>query len=346
MHRLSEKRKQWLARHARRSIQHRLRRRRRTHTAANNSGRAEAIRLTIPETLTFEDNYAESVAFFDALRSAAEQRNAALTIDFTELRDIGPAAALVLATELECWRMSQLRRIRVVDIDKWDPFIRYLLNTLGLFALVNVANPPQPLADEHQRHFIQFQSHHLADGNHARKLRNELERITGEIPRWQDLYRALSEAMTNVRQHAYPREKGYERGDRKNRWWMSGAYNASDRMLTCVFYDRGVGIPATVEKTYGAPAIRELLQRFRWVESDQALIAAAMELGRTRTRLPHQGRGLADVEAFISRAGTGNLRILSRRGQYIYSGRRGKAKSLPLESPLRGTLIEWSIRLR
>lgn len=307
--------------------------------------REQTVHLTIPKTLSFENNHQETVSFFDSLRGLTEDRAVRLTIDFTQLRNIGAAAALVLAAELECWRMNQLRRIRIVDIHDWDPFILHLLTTLGLFSLVRVSNPPPPPLKIPQFHFIRFQSHHLADGDLALPLRAALEQITGEIPRWKDLYRGLSEAMTNVRQHAYPETHGFIPDDPKNRWWMSGAYDADDKLLTCVFYDRGVGIPATVANTFGARAIQSLLERAGWSESDEALIMAAMELGRTRSRAPHKGRGLADVESYVKQSQSGMLRILSRGGQYIYSSDTGAANPSPLVSPIRGTLIEWSIRL-
>ncbi len=130
---------------------------------------------------------------------------------------------------------------------------------------------------------------------------------------------------------------------RIQKWWMFGAYDASRKLLTCSFFDRGVGIPATLPLKYPWEKIRRVLSGLGLPETDASLIAAATVMGRTSTGAGHQGRGLADVMAFVERSDGGRVRILSRRGRYLYDGGRKRPSLLP--SPIGGTLIEWEIVL-
>ena len=334
MRRLTEKQKRWLARHAELSHRRSLRRRRRVLGAR---GVKRVHFLRVPEQLSLEYNYEETLAFFNELRYLSGIPRAGLKIDFTTLQDIGPAAALVLAAELHCWKLSALKTVRVLDIHRWNQNVRFLLDEMGLFDLVQVINPPPSLGQPPLR-FIRFKSGKAADGELAKKLRIDLEKITGEIPGWSDLYRGLAEAMTNVRQHAY--EGGS--GGNLERWWMFGAYHKPTKLLTCAFFDRGVGIPATLPRTH-TERVAGLLERLGLPNNDASMIAAAMELGRTRTGFQHQGRGLADVQKFVEHSENGALRILSGGGKYTYQGNEKATSSLP--SPIGGTLIEWTVTL-
>ncbi len=343
MRRLSEKHKRWLVWYAERSERRRLRRHK--HLPTRRIPRQVHL-LSLPAVLSFERNYHEAIRFFNKLRQAAERR-VLLRIDFTTLREVGPAAMLVLAAELDCWRLGQKHRIRVLDIANWDQHIRSILDEMGLFDLVKVSNPPPPVgATRFPLRFIQFKSGDVADGNLARDLRTDLEAVTGKIPGWQHLYRGLSEAMTNVRQHAYPpgNHKNTKYG-KVQKWWMCGAYDSDARVLTCSFFDRGVGIPKTLPRTHGWEKIRSVLSTLSLMKKDDAsLIAAATVMGRTRTGAKHQGRGLADVMEFVRKSQGGKLRILSRRGRYIYEKEGHKTSPLPLS--IGGTLIEWEITLQ
>ena len=123
---------------------------------------------------------------------------------------------------------------------------------------------------------------------------------------------------------------------------MFGAYHSPSKLLTCAFFDRGVGIPATLPKTHGE-RFSGLLESLGLPNNDASLIAAAMELGRTRTGFGYQGRGLTDVQKFVEHFENGMLRILSRGGKYIYHEDETATSSLP--SSIGGTLIEWTVRL-
>lgn len=344
MRKLSEKQKRKLKRHAELSFRRKLRRKGKYRPWWN---RQKTEKIDLPENLSLQENYEETIGFFQSLRRAADDRNVRLMINFTTLQQIGPAAALVLAAELDCWRQSAEFPIRIRDVSRWNQDILRLLDQMGLFDLVKVANRPSlPEVSQSSVYFIRFKSSDLADGRFAQELRADLEEVIQGVPDWKRLYRGLTEAMTNVKHHAYPKERAQISHPENRRWWMFGAYDAQRCLLTCVLYDRGVGIPATLPLKHPMEHINSILAKLGVREStDAALIVAATELGRTRTSRLYRGRGfgLADIKRLVTESSHGKLRIMSGSGRYVFEGEDpGERSSLP--SPIGGTLIEWEVR--
>lgn len=112
-----------------------------------------------------------------------------------------------------------------------------------------------------------------------------------------------------------------------------------------MFYDQGLGIPRTLVREHGIEQIRQILSLFNLAPDDDArMIKAALNLGRTRTGNPHQGKGLPDMLRVISQRQGASLRILSGAGEYIYT--TGQQEQLRiLDAPLGGTLIQWEMDL-
>ncbi|WP_409743606.1 hypothetical protein [Ferrovibrio sp.] len=273
------------------------------------------------------------------------RRNRPLRLDFTTLREVSPAASLVLAAELDRWRRIRQFRPRVLDYEKWDAEISRLLYEMGLFDLLQVSNPPLHLgAGEPSVSFIRFRSHVGAAGDEAKQLRLSLEALTGRLPNTRVLYRALSEAMSNVRHHAYPNHvPRWPAPILKDRWWMAGSYEHVSGRLRILFYDQGWGIPRTLVREHGIEQVRQVLNLFNLVPDDDAkMIKAALNLGRTRTGNPHQGKGLPDMLKLASQRPGATLRILSGKGEYIYTC-DGPEQLRVLTVPLDGTLIQWEM---
>jgi hypothetical protein len=112
-----------------------------------------------------------------------------------------------------------------------------------------------------------------------------------------------------------------------------------------MLYDQGVGIPSTLPKNYSMEMINSALSLLKIIQpQDGEMIQAAMQIGRSRTRLVHRGKGLADLRGFVERAGSGSLRILSGKGYYEYFA-DGREKVQNMGASLGGTLIQWRVPL-
>lgn len=360
MKRLTEKRKRRLRVHAacqaartRQEKLKRLRHRRRLHASyisekshewseKPNLGK-ESIELALPADLSLTRNYDATVGFIKDFRHAVSLRPKRMKVDFTSLQDVSPAAALVLAAELDRWRLLRNFRPRVIDIDDWNPEVRRLLDQMGLFELLRVSNRPVPMESSQPKlHFIKFCTGDEALGSLATELRVGLESVAGSIDGWKHLYAGLQEAMTNVMHHAYPKDSRIPGRAATNRWWMAGSYDQRDGQLQAMFFDQGVGIPNTVPRTLGLGTLMAFFDKIGVVDGDAERIKAAMTLGRTRTKERHRGKGLHEIREYVATAPKGRLRILSGRGEYIYNN-DGTEQTTTHPYSIGGTLIQWEI---
>lgn len=217
-------------------------------------------------------------------------------------------------------------------------------DALGVKAKIDVAPKVFPLE------YIKVQAGTQADGRLAVELRRALfgpheDELSKD--KKGSFFRGLTEAMTNVSQHAYPDDwdvgpiKVVKKG-----WWMLGHINKLRKELKIMIVDQGIGIPRSLPRTH-KDILPTLLAALKLEVSDGAMIHAAMEVGRSRMGQTHRGKGLNDLKQIIDVCKTGTLRILSKKGEYTYRVRNSLA--IPIvqghESSLNGTLVEWTIPL-
>ena len=160
------------------------------------------------------------------------------------------------------------------------------------------------------------------------------------------LYVALSEAMTNVIQHAYTVKSVVANPKLKNRWWLSGSFDSDTKVMTVLLFDQGVGIPASLKGKAIFSDVVEFITRKKYSLTNHGrLIQAAVEIGKSRTRLGHRGKGLKQILRFSADSAFGSLYIVSRNGEYLYNEDCiEETKSCPIE--LGGTFIQWEIKLQ
>jgi hypothetical protein len=165
------------------------------------------------------------------------------------------------------------------------------------------------------------------------------------------LYGALVEATENTRLHAYPPD--WPDPETVQRWWMTGAVNGAEKRLTLIVYDQGISIPGSLPKWAGYDQIEKIIRRLyrgqrppdsTGGELDAVNLRLAMSIRRSSSGLVNRGKGLHVFRDVVDRCREGRLRIISRRGEFVYEkGRRPRARLLA--TPLVGTLVEWDLRL-
>lgn len=294
-----------------------------------------------PKALSLTDHFEETARFFIELRDSFKRHHSrALKIDLANLDILAPAAALILASEIDRWRRTERLRLRIDEPNKWKPEILNMLAQIGFFKTVGATNTLLiNSAIDSDRIILEMSSGRHAQGQAAQDFRQKLEEFFGKISNSNLLFRALTEAMTNVLHHAYPQSNAT---DDRNRWWMTGA--CINNELSVIFADHGVGIPRTLDKHNTIEALRTKLHLGR-ADSDQIYLATL--LGRTQTKKPYRGNGLRDMQDLIRKAPFGGrLRILSLNGEYIYTKSNDKEHIQKLDHgfPLSGTLIQWVLR--
>jgi len=308
----------------------------------------DSLRIILPRNLDFDENFESTTSFFNHIRSAVFKKQKIGCIAFDNIRDISPAAALVLAAEIDQWKKQQSRpgeRIRA-NVASWDENIKRLLCQMGYFDLLKMTRPESEL---HEKNTVFFPFKRgcvngVDDGGSiARELRIDVERKIGNSINRHCLFEGISEAITNVGQHAYPIK--YFLKDKN--WWLSASYNFVSTKLHVIFYDQGVGIPKTLPTSEFYEDFKEFFSQ--WTDSQK--IKAAMELGRSATGRGERGKGLQNLVAFARAHREGQLSIYSLRGMFKQKfsydglGHQEEQELKDSKTSIGGTLIEWSVTL-
>lgn len=315
-----------------------------TRTSVNIS-HDHRIVITLPDQLDFETNYEATVSHFSCLRMAAKSRRRVKSLRFDNISYISPSAALVLASEVDCWNQIIGGRLKAA-VNTWHPDVERLLCEMGYFELLNLQHPSS-IAPQKNTTFLPFTRgvvDHRNGGALAKTLRIQIESLVGIKIRKQALFEGLSEAITNVAHHAYPIDQvGFD----LRQWWLTASYNRQDQNLCVAFYDQGAGIPETLPRATFFELIKDWSDTWR----DSEKIQAAMEMGRSATRRTERGKGLQNLVEFARAHVQGRLSIYSLRGLYrISSSGAGSSNTIDVarrdhQNSIGGTLVEWSVTL-
>lgn len=296
--------------------------------------------IDLPESLDLDNNYFETVSAMSKVRLASERKVRLNYLNFDRIQHISPSAALMLASEIDRWNEGMRGRLRARD-ENWNAAVKQLLCEMGLFELLSL-DRPAAVRDSISATFLPFMrgdvDRRTNGGALAKELRLRIEKAAGVEVRKHLLYDGLTEAVTNVCQHAY--RKPYRKKCSYRPWWMSAAFARDTGTVTVSFYDHGLTIPFTLPASGKIERWRHRL--LGW--NDGQRIRAAMTLGRSSTGKLGRGKGLQNFLELISGYPGSRLRIYSRRGLLTVTNRPNKSLSFNatvLDFPVRGTLIEW-----
>lgn len=296
--------------------------------------------LPAPTTLSMTRNFSETLGFIYGARELMWSRNPKLpywVLDFSTIESIGPAAALVLAAELDRFSMEVGARLSPY-INTWQPQVRSMFHELGLLPFLGLQQYPAPPASSAPTlRFLKLMSSRATDGSTADHLRNSLENLSGKkLSAPKAAYSAICEAMTNAVQHAYKSPATAWPARYVRKWWATGAFNQQNQSIHLFVYDQGVGIPSTLPKS----SVWNQLKRFRRESDDASLIDAAIDARRSSIGTVGRGHGLLDIVSIIDQEKQGRLRIISGAGEVLYEPGEKRTRK-KLDGSLLGTLIEW-----
>lgn len=311
------------------------------------------ISFSPPKNFSIYDNYEETLGFLLDFRSLFllrpsknGRRSRPMYANFSIIEELDAASGLLLAAEIDRWRRTVNVRPHPQD-HLWHEGVRDFFHDAGLFELLGIdpISTRSKKAIGPRRHTLPYQTGTFHEGATADQFRAELESLIGQpIGPRASVYDALSEAMTNVAHHAYPREIDLWPSPPRSRWWLGGSWQPDAKIATVQMYDQGVGIPRTLPRSRHWSEVLPILGRIDRERTDAGMIEAAMDYGRTSTGQVGRGKGLAQMAEWIAVAGNGSLSILSGRGALTYlPGQRPIRRRLPVE--FCGTLIEWEVHL-
>lgn len=180
---------------------------------------------------------------------------------------------------------------------------------------------------------------------YARECGNILNHYKGRIAPSlsRELYKGMSEAMTNAYHHAYigRRKDPFNHTGSFKPWWLFS--QEVDGELTVVFCDLGIGIPATLPQNK-PNLMRRLVSSFGKDLKDSTTIKEAVVDSITRTHKSHRGKGLKQVVETVDECDSGQMYIFSNHGCYHYKS-GGEDNVYEFSRPIQGTIISWKVSL-
>ena len=316
--------------------------------------RAPVAVLHLPQALMGEGDTTRS-AILSALATLVDRlahTKAEVKLDFSRVRTIYPGGMLLLLAYLELLTEVYPGRIRAVC--PRGSKAAQLINHFGFAERLKVpqaGNGPRDPSVTNWR----FATGHLAEGDKiARHIDGFAELVGSSMP--DGLYVALSEAMINVRHHAYP--EGVDIPTPIQRWWLFSSCNppspTNEGQLYLAFYDVGVGIPTSMRQRLatlreqvheGLDTLLRTLGITNGRGQDKQLLRLAIDETRTRTGLPFRGKGLPEMKEFAASTAGGRMTIVSGAAQYSYRAHNGAAALSKCKRPIVGTLILWNLPL-
>jgi len=260
-----------------------------------------------------------------------------VTLDFSLAEKMHAEGTLLFLAELK----RLLRHVKgEVEIDCILPHnnkVAQVLKQVGVLDLLGVTAPIVPVDHD----VVNWKAAHGTQVL-GEKYDDILQQYDGDIAELlQDkLYTGITEAMTNVINHAYDfsRDDGLNVAPMKE-WWMFSQQQHGH--LTIVFCDLGAGIPRTLPMK--RPGVwRRIVNLGRTSDSD--VIRHAVEDSVSRTMKDYRGKGLGQIVRVVSGITGATVNIFSNRG--VHSVKCGvKPQSVTYSDSILGTLIYWRIPL-
>lgn len=306
-------------------------------------------RIILPKRFDLLNNYDKTAQCFELIRNASLNQKRDVRLVLKNLEFIQPAAMLVLGAEI--YRCSKIHagKLGIGGDYPDDQNVEIILQIFGFFDLIKVQNRLEISEPSDPIKVIKFLTDNWVNGRLVKNLEENLFGGKEKTDKGASgkLFSGITEAMANVSNHAYVDSIKSKIPGLRNQWWMTGAIDKKNQLFNAIFFDQGVGIPATVPNNYPSDQLKEISRRYRTKNADGDLIHAAMALGRTRTGEKHRGKGLTDIRELIDSVGQESvLKIISGKGQYIYDSKGIEhAEFKTNKTSLGGTMIEWQIPL-
>ena len=298
----------------------------------------EWAQVLLPDNFCLADNYDRVVSVINNIRTLIGKKK---YINFSSIRQVDTAAALMLAAELEISKIQYKTSQMMAHNSDWDPKVRTLLEQMGFLELLSADSKiPSRTEPSNNQIFIKFRSKHKLIGDDTKQMLESLQKHIAphklEPELLLHLYVGIFEAITNTRHHAYKNKGGDEE---LNRWWISASTDIQKNEIKIVCYDRGETIPKTIQNSrHIFPHLSDL--------SDGEIIIAAVKQKIFSTE-SNRGRGLSELLSLIDANQQGVLRIYSGMGMAEFNRslktEKNPCVSRKLSQKMRGTLVEWRI---
>lgn len=255
------------------------------------------------------------------------------SINFDKTTQLIPDGTLLFVAVLSC--LLQRYPGRVTSSYPVDPVVEQLFQHIGVLGWLG--NTPRVTITADNVRYWHFLQGITTD---MRPLKELFDAYSNDIQdRVRDgLSAGLGEAVTNTIQHAYIGESERNVEESGKRWWLFT--QKKDDKLTVVVCDLGIGIPDSLVRKW-RDDLKYILRYKK--HRDMKLIEVAVQSTRSRTRLPHRGKGLPEMLEFVKSGDVGGFRIYSLRGAFSYDAENITETGIEFDTGIPGTLIMWTV---
>jgi hypothetical protein len=318
-----------------------------------------ALLVTAPRRMSLHENYEETVAFFHKIRVLGEtlamdgrrkgrRRTRFFQINLANVEHLSVRSAIVLSAELDRFRRVIGTKLRYSGLESQSEDVSSILSELGCFSLVDVDHPEgSGNHTKSRKTLIKMLSGGRLDDHKFNEFEIALSEVFSQYRSLPKLYEGMSEALLNVRHHAYLSKVATPFTSPGKRWWATACIDNDHDELRIFVYDQGVGIPATLPYTGYKEMILSLFKgaTHGQIGDDATLLKGALEYSRSRTKQQGRGKGFKNIMSAIDVYKTGCLRIVSGRAEVTYEG-NGVIVTQRHDQHVGGTLIEWTLPTR
>jgi len=247
-------------------------------------------------------------------------------LDFSKTARLFPCGLLLFIGWLDDWLEQYPGKLTCTYPD--DDLVEQMLQSAGVLGRLGLSSRKNVTHNDVTR-WHQFEG----DRVDATPIEPFLEAVRAATSvEWQlGLGGCISEALTNVKKHAYSEAT-------PGHWWMFATVNLERKQVFVAMHDHGDSIPGTLlakPDLFDQVTLRKLRRG-----GDCELISAAAG-GRTSTKLYYRGKGLPEMVEFTSRNAANALAIYSRHGYFQQRG--GVDGKGTLVDPVKGTLVIWTL---
>lgn len=290
-------------------------------------------------------NHRELCTFLRTVKDLTIKQRRKVCIDFRRVKQFYPDGMLLFYAEVQ--RILVKRPGSLGCVLPGDPVAVQVLSHLGLLAQFGCSRSVRS-----SRHdVVHWQVYSGTDADATQGLGAAIESLPlGAKKNNGTLFRSVSEALTNVPQHAYsePRHDGMtEPGDQG--WWMF--VRREPGTVTIMFCDLGLGVPYTVPRDHEHEGwlkrrLGAITKSFGVAQHEEGeTIRVTVEEKRSRFKMDHRGNGFGNMLETVARCGNGKIEIFSNRGAFSYrcKGTNERSKSYNYADSIYGTVIGWHI---
>ncbi|WP_281772265.1 hypothetical protein [Haemophilus parahaemolyticus] len=303
----------------------------------------KSITLHSPVVFTFSENEESereaSIKFINDLEIYF-LKNFNITIDLSNTVEAYAESTLVLFAQIHSMRYrsaSKKQRIEfkiIYPIQELNPNGYAYFVLTGLNKALEAKNEEDIIALTEGRNFYQSGCAARFDDMILSNWETILEEEI-DIEQQFLLHQGVSEAILNVRNHAYTNKQSLRNKIGKGRWWQCSWYQRSKRRFVFLIYDMGCGILGS----YPESSL-----------DDTKRLTEAMTEGYTRYSNRKRGKGSENIKQVISRAvETESLTVYTDNLIYQYYYKDNNASDTCITSqvqmPIRGTLVAWTLTL-